>query len=140
MCPQLQASHGQGWQFQISIVTAHIERSNWQIYSPKYGYTLAKNGNFRFLYSHIGRSTSQKHTISSLKSSYNGTLYSRQMDGICFQQEKFQKLLQWYFKLQEVYIREAVKFDICVQLAAWHHLLWNHHVHHQHYLQQTHAQ
>ena len=29
---------------------------NWQIYPPKYRYTLAKNGNFRFLCSHIGRS------------------------------------------------------------------------------------
>ena len=53
----LQASCGQGWQFQISIVTAHIERSIGRSNPPKYRYTLAKNGNFRFLCSHIGRPT-----------------------------------------------------------------------------------
>ena len=86
--PHLQTSHGQEWQFQISIVIAHIERPTGRSTPQKYRNTLAKNGNFRFLFSHIGRSTGRstlsKHTISSLKSLYNGTLYCRQMDCITF--------------------------------------------------------
>ena len=55
--PQIQGYTVQEWQFQISIFS--YRQINWQIYPPK-------------------------HTISSLKSSYNGTLYGRQMDCIAF--------------------------------------------------------
>ena len=43
------ASHGQEWQFHISIVRVHIGRSTGRSTPCKYWHLVVKNGNFTFL-------------------------------------------------------------------------------------------
>ena len=87
--PLLLTSTGQGWEFNISIVS--YRQINWQIYPPeltssgqgwhladqladlppRYTYAVDKNGNLTFLLSHIDRSTGRS-TSPELTSSDQG--------------------------------------------------------------------